>query len=108
MADAVLLVNPPWILFDDPGAISQVYWVPSGTTPLIISSGVIDENVSPSQIVSLKLLIWGTGLIVIVKFWDSPVQKLVDGVTEYVIRPTVLLEVEIEVCSGIFPVPFSM
>ena len=64
VADAAVLAEPPSTLFED--AITQVYVVPTGTTPSVTSSGVIDANVSPSQIVSSKLLICGSGLTVIV------------------------------------------
>ena len=56
--------------------------MPIGTTPSVLSTGVISANVPSLQIVSEKGLITGTGFTDIVKVCDSPGQKSVIGVTE--------------------------
>ena len=84
MADAAVLAEAPSIDDDEFAAISQVYVVPNGTTPLVPSSGVIDINVSPSQIVSEKLSICGSGFTVMVTVKSSPSQPVANilGVTK--------------------------
>ena len=72
VADASVLAELPSILPDDSEAITQVYVVPDGTTQLISFSGVIVANVSPSQIVSVKLSICGSGLTMTVTVKSSP------------------------------------
>ena len=57
VADEEVLDDAPSIDDDEFDAITQVYVVPDGTTPSSPLTGVIDVNVSPSQIVSVKLSI---------------------------------------------------
>ena len=66
VADEEVLDDAPSIDHDEFDAITQVYVVPDGTTPSSPLTGVIDVNVSPSQIVSVKLSICGSGFTVMV------------------------------------------
>ena len=68
-------VKPPVTL----GAL-QLYKVPSGTIPLVISVG-LTVNATPLQLTELIAVITAVGLIVIVTVNVAPVQLPDNGVT---------------------------